>query len=85
MARPRPPHFQKLLDCPGPVGPEAIASLAHLGALMSSKRNLRTALDAESAGAKAKSAYRDFFCSRKMQHPIISTLKEAKSEYANLQ
>ena len=70
-------EFQKIIDHPGAVGNELIASLAHLG--------LARARVLSGDHAKAKTAYQDFFALWKDADPDIPILKEAKAEYAKLQ
>jgi eukaryotic-like serine/threonine-protein kinase len=80
-------EFQKILDHSGVVGPEAIGSLAHLGLarVYALEAQSSQGADAESARAKAKSAYQDFFVLWKDADPSIPALKQAKIEYAKLQ
>jgi eukaryotic-like serine/threonine-protein kinase len=70
-------EFQKMLDHPGVVVNEPIASLAHLGLARS------YALAGDSG--KSRAAYQDFFALWKDADPDIPILKEAKAEYAKLQ
>ncbi len=80
-------EFQKILDHSGVVGPEVIASLAHLGLARAYALEAQASqgVDAESARAKAQSAYQDFFALWKDADPAIPVLRQAKSEYAKLQ
>jgi eukaryotic-like serine/threonine-protein kinase len=70
-------EFQKIIDHRGinPVGQEV--SLARLG--------LGRAYTLSGDTAKAKAAYQDFFALWKDADPDVPILKEAKSEYLNLQ
>jgi eukaryotic-like serine/threonine-protein kinase len=70
-------EFEKILDHPGLVQNEIIASLAHLG----------LARAYAMAGDKDKSLaqYRDFFDLWKDADVVIPLLKEAREEYAKLQ
>ncbi len=79
-------EFQKILDHSGVVGPEVIASLSHLGLARAYALEAQSSqgADAESARAKAKSAYQGFFTLWKDADPAIPVLKQAKSEYAKL-
>ena len=70
-------EFQKILDHPGVVTNEPIGALAHLG--------LGRAYAISGDGAKAKTAYQDFFALWKDADPDIPILKQAKAEYAKLQ
>ncbi len=70
-------EFQKVLDRPGllfadPVGPRARLELGRALARVGEK-------------AKAKAAYQDFLKLWKNADPDIPILKEAKTEYAELQ
>jgi serine/threonine protein kinase/Flp pilus assembly protein TadD len=70
-------EFQKLIDHPGVVQNEPMASLAHLG--------LARAYALAGDNVKSRTAYQDFFASWKGADPDIPLLKEAKAEYATLQ
>ena len=70
-------EFQKILDHPGVVLNEPMASLAHLG--------LARAYAMAGDTGKARAAYQDFFALWKDADPDIPILKEAKAEYAKLQ
>jgi DNA-binding winged helix-turn-helix (wHTH) protein/tetratricopeptide (TPR) repeat protein len=70
-------EFQKILDHRGVVLNAPIGALAHLG--------LARALAMEGDTAKARAAYQDFLTFWKDADPDIPILKEAKSEYENLQ
>lgn len=80
-------EFQKIIDHSGVVGPEAIASLAHLGLARAYALEAQSSqgADAESARAKAKSAYQDFFALWMDADATVPVFKQAKSEYAKLQ
>jgi serine/threonine protein kinase/Flp pilus assembly protein TadD len=69
-------EFQKILDHPGVVINEVIGALAHLG--------LGRAYVLAGDGAKAKTAYQDFFALWKNADPDIPILQQAKAEYAKL-
>jgi hypothetical protein len=69
-------EFQKILDHPGAVANEPIGALAHLG------QGRAYALAGD--GAKAKTAYQDFFALWKNADPDIPILLQAKAEYAKL-
>jgi eukaryotic-like serine/threonine-protein kinase len=69
-------EFQKILDHPGVVVNEPIGSLARLG--------LGRAYALSGDGAKAKTAYQDFFALWKNADPDIPILLQAKAEYAKL-
>ena len=68
------------------VGPEVIASLSHLSLARAYALEAQSSqgAEADSARAKAKSAYQDFFALWKDADPTIPVLKQAKSEYAKL-
>jgi tetratricopeptide (TPR) repeat protein len=70
-------EFQKLIDHPGVVQNEPMASLAHLG--------LARAYALAGDNGKSRTAYQDFFALWKGADPDIPLLKEAKTEYAKLQ
>lgn len=69
-------EFQKILGHPGVLGNDLIGSLAHLG--------LGRAYALAGDGAKAKTAYQDFFTLWKNADPDIPILLQAKAEYAKL-
>ncbi len=69
-------EFQKILDHSGVVGNQPIGALAHLG--------LARARAMQGDGAKARSAYMEFFMLWKDADPDVPLLKEAKEEYAKL-
>ena len=69
-------EFKKLLDHPGIVLNQAIASLAHL--------ELGRAYALAGDSAKSKAAYQDFFLLWNDADPDIPILVAAKVEYANL-
>ncbi len=70
-------EFQKLIDHPGVVQNEPMASLAHLG--------LARAYALAGDNVKSRTAYQDFFALWKGADADIPLLKEAKAEYAKLQ
>jgi len=70
-------EFQKIVDHPGVLGNEPIASLAHLG--------LSRAYVLAGDLAKARTAYQDFFALWKDADSDLPILKQAKAEYAKLQ
>jgi serine/threonine protein kinase/Flp pilus assembly protein TadD len=70
-------EFQKLIDHPGVVQNEPMASLAHLG--------LARAYALAGDNVKSRTAYQDFFALWKSADADIPLLKEAKAEYAKLQ
>jgi eukaryotic-like serine/threonine-protein kinase len=70
-------EFQKILDHPGIVGNNAIASLAHLG--------LARAYGEAGDTAKSRAAYQDFLGIWKDADPDVPVLQQAKAEYARLQ
>ena len=70
-------EYQKLIDHPGVVQNYVTGALAHL--------QLGCAYATSGDGAKAKTAYQDFFNVWKDADPDIPILKEAKAEFAKLQ
>jgi eukaryotic-like serine/threonine-protein kinase len=70
-------EFQKILDHPGVVLNEPMASLAHLG--------LARAYAMTGDSSKSRTAYQNFFALWKDADPDIPVVKEAKTEYAKLQ
>ena len=80
-------EFQKVLDHPGAVLNEPIGALAHLGldrAYALEAQSMQGA-EADSARAKARTAYSDFLTLWKDADPDIPLLRQAKAEYAKLQ
>jgi len=70
-------EFQKIIDHPGVIVNFPLSALSHLGLARA------RALSRDSAGART--AYQDFFALWKDADPDIPILKQAKTEYANLQ
>ena len=70
-------EFQKICDHPGLVQNEVIGALAHLG--------LGRAYAQLGDLSKSKAAYQDFLTLWKDADPDIPILKQAKTEFANLQ
>ena len=70
-------EFQKLIDHPGVVQNEPMASLAHLGLA----RGYAIAGD----NGKSRTAYQDFFALWKGADGDVPILKQARAEYAKLQ
>jgi ATP/maltotriose-dependent transcriptional regulator MalT len=70
-------EFQKIINHPGAVGNDPIASLAHLG--------LARAYVLSGDTTKATISYQDFLALWKDADPDVPILKEAKAEYAKLQ
>jgi eukaryotic-like serine/threonine-protein kinase len=70
-------EFQKILDHRGVVGSDPIGALAHL--------QLGRAQALAGDKIKAKGAYQDFLALWKDADPDIPILKQAKTEYAELQ
>jgi ATP/maltotriose-dependent transcriptional regulator MalT len=70
-------EFQKILDHPGVVTNEPIASLAHLGLARA------RALSGDKSGARK--AYQDFLALWQHADPRLPILQQAKVEYAKLQ
>jgi len=70
-------EFKKLIDHPGVVLNQPIASLGHL--------QLGRAYAMQGDTAKAKATYQDFLTLWKDADPDIPILKQAKAEYAKLQ
>jgi class 3 adenylate cyclase len=69
-------EFQKILDHRGVVFNEIIGALAHLG--------VARAYTLQGDGAKARTAYNDFFALWKNADSEVPILKQAKAEYAKL-
>ena len=69
-------EFQKILDHKGVMGPSPYYALAKLG--------LGRAFAVAGDGAKARTAYQDFFAMWKDADPDVPILKEAKAEYEKL-
>jgi hypothetical protein len=69
-------EFQKVIDHPGVVLQNPAGVLAHLG--------LARAYVLQGEGAKAGTAYQDFFTLWKDADPDIPILEQAKAEYAKL-
>ncbi len=69
-------EFQKILGHPGVVGNDPIGALAHL--------DLGRAYALTGNGAKAKTAYQDFFALWQNADPDIPILQQAKAEYPKL-
>jgi eukaryotic-like serine/threonine-protein kinase len=67
-------EFQKILGHVGVIGNQPIGALAHLG--------LGRAYAASGDGAKAKTAYQDFFAIWRSADAETAILKQAKAEYA---
>jgi len=70
-------EFQKIIDHPGVVLNFPLGALAHL--------QLGRAYALQGEVAKARAAYQDFLALWKDADPDIPILKEAKTEYAQLQ
>ncbi|HKF51171.1 MAG TPA: protein kinase [Candidatus Acidoferrales bacterium] len=79
-------EFQKILDHSGAVGVQAIGSLAHLGLARAYALEAQssTGSDADTARAKARAAYQDFFALWKSADPSVPILAQAKSAFAAL-
>jgi eukaryotic-like serine/threonine-protein kinase len=69
-------EFQKILDHKGAMGTSPYLSLAKLG--------LGRAYALSGDGAKARTAYQDFFATWKDADPDVPLLKTAKAEYEKL-
>jgi len=69
-------EFQKLLDHPGVALNRPIGALAHLG--------LARAYRLQSDMPSARAAYRDFLTLWKVTDPDLPVIKQAASEYNNL-
>jgi len=69
-------EFQKILDHRGVVFNEIIGALARLG--------VARAYTLQGDGAKARTAYNDFFALWKNADSEVPILKQAKAEYAKL-
>lgn len=81
-------EFQKFIDHRGVVTNFMWGSLARLGLARAYAREAQSAQGgaaADSARAKARTAYQDFFALWKDADPDIPVLKQAKAEYAKLQ
>lgn len=70
-------EFQKILDHPGVVQNRLVGVLARLGLARAYRR--------EGYGTQARTAYQNFFTLWKDADSGTTILKEAKTEYANLQ
>jgi serine/threonine protein kinase/tetratricopeptide (TPR) repeat protein len=70
-------EYQKILLRPGVDPMSSLYNLSHLG--------LARAYSLQGNNAQAKSAYQDFFAAWKDADPDVPILKQAKSEYAELQ
>lgn len=79
-------EFQKVLDHSGVVWNCWTGALAHLGVARANALQASTAqgADADSARARARSAYNDFLTLWKDADPNLPILKQAKAEYAKL-
>jgi eukaryotic-like serine/threonine-protein kinase len=79
-------EFQKILDHSGVVWNCWTGALAHLGVARANALQASTSqrADADSARARARSAYNDFLTLWKDADPNIPILKQAKAEYAKL-
>jgi len=80
-------EFQKILDHSGIVWNCWTGALAHLGIARANALLSRATqgADADTARVRALAAYKDFLTLWKDADPDISTLKNAKAEYAKLQ
>ena len=80
-------EFQKILDHSGIVWNCWTGALAHLGVARANALQSRTSqgADADLARTRALAAYKDFLTLWKDADPDIPILKQARSEYANLQ
>jgi eukaryotic-like serine/threonine-protein kinase len=84
-------EFQKILDHSGIVWNCWTGALAHLGVARANALQAKTlqehgqVADSEAARNRALAAYRDFFTLWKDADADIPILKQAKTEYANLQ
>ena len=80
-------EFQKILDHSGIVWNCWTGALAHLGVARAIALESRTAqgADADAARVRALASYKDFFTLWKDADPDIPILKQAKTEYAELQ
>ena len=81
------PEFQKILDHSGIVWNRWTGALAHLGVALANALQASTSqgADADAAGVRALTAYKDFLTLWKDADPDIPILKQAKAEYAKLQ
>ncbi len=80
-------EFQKILDHSGIVQNCWTGALAHLGVARANALQAKTShgADADAARVRALVAYKDFLTLWKNADPDIPILKQAKSEYAQLQ
>jgi tetratricopeptide (TPR) repeat protein len=80
-------EFQKILDHSGIVWNCWTGALAHLGSARAAVLQSRTSqgADAQTARLRALAAYKDFLTLWKDADPDVPILKQAKTEYAQLQ